>query len=121
MNDELDAMLRTDVLQPPPDFTQRVMKNLPMQIHASQLVGRTEARVTAPSDLSHAAPLESRPQIRPESRLVFRQRWRGLVMHVGWASARVLGLGLGAAVGAVVGLTQLASFVFGLWLSATAL
>ena len=82
MNDELDAMLRKDVLQPPTDFVERVMKNLPVQI-------------------------------RSESEPFFGQRLRRWVARVGLASA--------AAVGAAVGLTQLASFVFGLWLSAAVL
>ena len=97
MNDELDAMLRKDVLQPPTDFVERVMKNLPSQIPTSQMPEPAGARAATPS--------------------LFWQRPRSLVARVGLASAGAVG----AAVAAALGLTQLASFVFGLWLGAAAL
>ena len=97
MNDELDAMLRKDVLQPPADFVARVMKSLPSQIPASQMPESAGVRAATPS--------------------LFWQRQRRLFARVGLASAGAVG----AAVAAALGLTQVASFVFGLWLSAAAL
>ena len=106
MNDDLDTLLRDPFLQPPPDFAQRVMtnlavKNLPVQIPAARLPGWTEARPAA------------RPTARPGTRLHAAQLLRWLAARVGLVGAGVLGV--------VVGLSQLASFVFGLWLSAAAL
>ena len=110
MNDDLDTLLRADLLQPPPDFAQRVMtnlavKNLPVQIPAARLPGWTEARP--------AARPTARPAARPATRLHAAQLLRWLAARVGLVGAGVLGV--------VVGLSQLASFVFGLWLSAAAL
>jgi hypothetical protein len=93
MNDDLDALLRQDLLPPPPDFAQRVMKNLPTQAHASTLPGRTSAR----------------PASRPNA----GQLLRWIAARAGLVGAGVLGVGLG--------LSQLASFVFGLWLTNAAL
>ena len=113
MNDDLDTLLRKDLLQPPPDFAQRVMthlavKNLAVQIAAASLSERTEARPEARAEVRTKARPTTQPATRPQAGQLLR-----------WLTARagVLGLWLGA----VVGLTQLASFVFGLWLSATAL
>ena len=110
MNDDLDTLLRDPFLQPPPDFAQRVMtnlavKNLPVQIPAARLPGWTEARP--------AARPTARPAARPATRLHAAQLLRWLAARVGLVGAGVLGV--------VVGLSQLASFVFGLWLSAAAL
>ena len=114
MNDDLDTLLRKDLLQPPPDFAQRVMtklaaKNLAAQIATASLPGWTEAR---PEACIEARP-EARPTARPATRLHAAQLLRWLAARVGLVGAGVLGV--------VVGLSQLASFVFGLWLSAAAL
>lgn len=80
MTDDLDRLLRGDLLRPPADFSYRVMQQLPQQ------------RQTQP----HPEP----------------QRWR----RVRWlvTAAGLLGGGL-------LGLSQLVSFVFGLWLAALAI
>ena len=98
MNDDLDALLREDLLKPPPDFAKRVMKNLPVQnlpvqIPAVRLPGWTGTR----------------PAARPSA----GQLLRWVAARAGLVGAGVLGVGLG--------LNQLASFVFGLWLAAAAL
>ena len=82
MNDELDTLLQDAALQPPPDFTQRVM-------------GAIEQRTLA--------AMPTRPTRSPWRRL----RW--LV-----AASGLVGTGL-------LGLSQLASFVFGLWMASAAL
>ena len=66
-----------------------------------------------PTDFAERVMKSLPVQIHPESKPVFARRLRSLVARVGVASA--------AALGAAVGLAQLASFVFGLWLSAAAL
>ena len=62
MNDDLETLLRKNLLQPPPDFAQRVMtnlavKNLAAQIATASLPGWTEARPEA--------CIEARPEARP--------------------------------------------------------
>ena len=76
MTDDLDALLRGDLLRPPTDFVQRVMQRLP-------------------------------PQTQPRLKRWSRLRW--------FATAT------GLAGGGLLGLSQLASFVFGLWIAASAL
>ncbi|MBK9441360.1 MAG: hypothetical protein IPN53_08605 [Comamonadaceae bacterium] len=82
MNDELDTLLQDGLLQPPPDFTQRVMCAI---------------------DQRAAAATPARPARKPWQRL----RWLA-------AASGLLGTGL-------LGLSQLASFVFGLWIASAAL
>jgi hypothetical protein len=109
MNDDLDALLREDLLQPPADFTQRVMKNLPAQIQplpyatADSLPHLLAQAVQRPARHSGRAP--EGPAVWP------RLRW--LVARAGLAGGGLLGF--------VLGLDQLASFVFGLWLAGAAL
>jgi hypothetical protein len=80
MNDDLDVLLRDDLLHPPADFTRTVMQ-----------------RVTA-------LPL---PGDAPAYR-----RWR--LLRRAAAAAGLIGGGL-------LGLSQLAAYVFGLWLATTAI
>ncbi len=94
--DDLDARLHEDLLQPPLDFAQRVMKNLPVQVHASSFPAWTGTRPAAP---------------RADQLL----RW--MAARAGLVGAGVVGVGLGIG----LGLNQLASFVFGLWLTSAAL
>jgi len=82
MNDELDLLLQNDLLQPPADFTQRVMQRV-------QSLPRS------------ASPAQAR------STRWSRLRWLA-------AATGLVGTGM-------VGLSQLAGFVFGLWVTATAL
>ena len=117
MNDDLETLLRKNLLQPPPDFAQRVMtnlavKNLAVQIAAASLSEWTEARPETRAEVRTKARPTARPTTQPATRPQAGQLLRWLA-----ARAAVLGVGLGAG----AGLTQLASFVFGLWLSATAL
>lgn len=81
MHDELDTLLKQDLLEPPDGFTQQVM----------HLIS------------AHAA----HPQVAPHSLL--RQRIRWLVASVGLAGAGALGL------------TQVAGFVFGIWMASSAI
>lgn len=83
MNDDLDTLLQDASLQPPPDFTQRVMQALPQR--------------TSPP------PKPVRTVRNPWQRL----RWLA-------AAGGLVGTGL-------LGLSQLASFVFGLWIASAAL
>lgn len=83
MNDDLDTLLQAACLQPPPDFTQRVMQALPQR--------------TSPP------PQPVRTVRNPWQRL----RWLA-------AASSLVGTGL-------LGLSQLASFVFGLWIASAAL
>ena len=82
MNDDLDQLLQSDLLQPPAQFTQRVMQQL------QALPRNTSGRRLPPGLRSHL-------------------RW--LVTATGLAGAGLLGL------------SQLAAFVFGLWLASSAL
>jgi len=82
MNDELDLLLQNDLLQPPADFTQRVMQRV-------QSLPRS------------ASPAQARST-----------RWNRLR----WLAAATGLVGTG-----MVGLSQLAGFVFGLWVTAAAL
>jgi hypothetical protein len=86
MNDELDMLLQKDLLQPPPDFTQRVMQRI--------------------QTLPHSASLAASPAKAPST------RWRRL---------RWLANAAGLVGGGLLGLSQLAGFVFGLWVSASAI
>jgi hypothetical protein len=80
MNDDLDALLQDDLLQPPANFQQTVMQRIAaLPLHAG-----------APSN----------------------PRWQRLRRAA--AAAGLIGGGL-------LGLSQLAAFVFGLWLAATAI
>ena len=80
MSNDLDTLLRDDLLRPPADFARRVMEQLPLQ--------------TPP-----------RPQ---------RKRWR-------WRQLRWLAAVSGLVGGGLLGLSQLLSFVFGLWIAASEL
>lgn len=82
MNDELDTLLQDAALQPPPDFTQRVMRSIEQRTPAS---------------------MPTSPTRSPWQRL----RWLA-------AMSGLVGTGL-------LGLSQLASFVFGLWIASAAL
>ena len=82
MNDDLDLLLQNDLLQPPADFTQRVMQRV-------QSLPRS------------ASPAQARAV-----------RWRRLR----WLAAATGLVGSG-----LLGLSQLAGFVFGLWVTAAAL
>lgn len=83
MDDDLDTLLQDACLQPPADFTQRVMQALPQR--------------TTPS------PQPVRTVHSPWQQL----RWLA-------AASGLIGTGL-------LGLSQLASFVFGLWIASAAL
>jgi hypothetical protein len=83
--DDIDALLRDDLLQPPADFAERVMRRLPLQPVARQVFPRVDV-------------------------------WR----RMRWLAARA-GLVGGGVLGFLLGLDQLAAFVFGLWLSGAAL
>lgn len=93
MNDDLDVLLREDLLQPPPDFAQRVMKSLPLSSP------KRDGRILA----------NAGPAAQPAMWHRLRRLMGGAVMVSG------------AVFGSVVGLFQLASYVFGVWLSAAAL
>jgi hypothetical protein len=80
MNDELDTLLRNDLLHPPADFTRTVMQRV--------------AALPLPGD---ALP---------------HPRWRRLRRAA--AAAGLIG-------SALLGLSQLAAYVFGLWFAATAI
>ncbi len=103
MNDDLDALLREDLLQPPADFAQRVMKNLAAQIQPLPHAQADSSPRLSPPDARGRAP--EGPAVWPRLR---------------WLAARA-GLAGGGLLGFVVGLDQLASFVFGLWLAGAAL
>ncbi len=85
MNDDLEILLRTDLLRPPNDFTQRVMQRIQPRQYAT-----------------------TRTSIGLEERT---RRWNRL---------RWLAAAMGLAGGGLLGLSQLASFVFGLWLASAA-
>ena len=95
MTDDLDDLLKDDWLHPPPGFSQRVMRSL-----GAQNVG---GPITPPSHTN--TPVHA-PQTGAIS-VWHRLRWLA-------ASAGLLAGGL-------LGLSQLAGFVFGLWLTAAAL
>ena len=82
MNDDLDTLLQDACLQPPPDFTQRVMRAIEQRTPVA---------------------MPTRPTRHPWQRL----RWLA-------AASGLIGTGL-------LGLSQLASFVFGLWIASAAL
>lgn len=86
MNDELDMLLQNDLLQPPADFSQRVMQRI------QSLPQRAELAATP-------APAQS-------------IRWRRLRWLA--TAAGLVGSGL-------LGLSQLAGFVFGLWVTTSAI
>jgi hypothetical protein len=79
MNDDLDVLLKIDFLQPPADFTTRVMQRVAV------LPATQHARGRFPHRLRRVA-----------------------------AAAGVIG-------GALLGLSQLAAFVFSMWVTAAAL
>lgn len=82
MNDDLDELLRSDLLQLPAQFTRRVMQQL------QALPRNTSERRFQPG---------------------LRSQLRWLATVTGLAGAGLLGL------------SQLAAFVFGLWLASSAL
>jgi hypothetical protein len=88
MNDDLDALLRDDLLRPPTDFTQRVMQRIGQQ---------TQAQST---------PLAASPAGLRATR---------------WTRLRWLLTATGLAASGLLGLSQLASFVFGWWLVTAAI
>ena len=118
MNDDgLDALLREELLQPPTDFAQRVMKNLAAQIQPSP---HAHSHAHA-----HSSPHLS-PQAAPRPVWILGQAPKGPAVwpRVRWLAARagLVGGGLLACLlGGVLGFTQLASFVLGVWLAGAAL
>ena len=114
MNDDnLDALLRQDLLQPPTDFAQRVMKSLAAQIQP------------LPHALAHSSPqLSPHPAQRPLWTIGRAPQRPAVWPHLRWLAARagLVGGGvLGFMLGGVLGFTQIASFVFGVWLAGAAL
>lgn len=112
MNDELDALLRNDLLQPPADFALRVMTNLTLTSLTVQNLStqNTGGQIQPlPRPLPPPGWTSARPAARPGVGL--RLRW--LAARAGWVGAGLMGL--------VLGLDQLAAFVFGLWLAGAAL
>ena len=85
MNNDLDALLQTDYLDPPDDFTQRVMQRIQLRRYATPSTSIVAAERTG--------------------------RWNRL---------RWLAAATGLVGGGLLGLSQLASFVFGLWLAGSA-
>ena len=85
MNNDLDALMQTDCLDPPDDFTQRVMQRIQLRRYAAQSTSIVAAERTG--------------------------RWSRLR----WLSAAT-----GLVGGGLLGLSQLASFVFCLWLAGAA-
>jgi hypothetical protein len=85
MNDELDTLLRQDLLAPPEGFSFRVMQGIK----------------PLPLPFAPAAPRRSKPSTA--------QALRRLALRLG-----LIGAGL-------LGLSQVASFVFGVWLASSAL
>ena len=113
MNDDLDAMLREDLLRLPPDFAQRVMKNLGAQIqplpHAQANSSLHLSRQLSPPATQSSLWTRRRA---PEGPAVWpRLRW--LAARAAWFGGGLLGF--------VLGLDQLATFVFGVWLAGAAL
>ena len=110
MNDDsLDALLREELLQPPEDFAQQVMKSLAAQIQ--------------PRPHVHA---HSSPQLFPQAaQSVLRTGGRAPQASAAWPRLRLLaaraGLVGGGLLAGMLGLSQLASFVFGVWLAGAAL
>ena len=112
MNDDsLDALLREELLQPPTDFAQQVLKNLAAQIQPPPLAHAH----------AHSSPHLS-PQAVPKPVWILGQAPKGPAVwpRVRWLAARA-GLVGGGLLGGVLGLTQLASFVLGVWLAGAAL
>ena len=122
MNDDLDAMLQTDLLRPPADFTQRVMQRLAVQKLTVHNLGTQMQPRPAPSlatlphllpKPSQVPPLTSAPSPAQPAQPDLWHRLRWLAARAGLVGAGLLGF--------ILGLGQLASFVFGLWLTAAAL
>ena len=116
MNDDgLDALLREELLQPPKDFAQQVMKNLAAQIQPSP-------HAHAPAHSSpHLSPhLSRQAALRPVWILGQAPKGPAVWPRVRWLAARA-GLVGGGLLGGVLGFTQLASFVLGVWLAGAAL
>ena len=108
-DDDLDALLRQNLLQPPTDFTQRVMKNLATQIQP------------LPHSHAHSSPHRSAEAAHLPLRTSGRARQRPAVWPcLRWMAARA-GLVGGGLLGFVLGLDQLAAFVYGVWLAGAAL
>ena len=100
MTDDLDLLLRDDLLQPPTDFAQRVMNNLPQKTLPVQ---NTPWHNSAWHNVT--AQMQALPNLG--------QRLRWLAARAGWVGGGLLGF--------VLGLDQLAAFVFGVWLAGAAL
>ena len=109
MNDDLDALLRDDLLEPPSNFAQRVMDKLAAQI---QPLPRARARSSP-----HLSP---RPVHRPIWTIGRAPQGLAVWPRLRWLAARA-GLVGGGLLGFVLGLDQLAAFVFGVWLTGAAL
>lgn len=86
MKDDLNTLLQDDLLQPPPDFTQRVMQRI------QQLPQRPSLSATS---VKNRSPL--------------------------WNLLRWIATMAGLIGGGILGLSQLAGFVFAFWLTATAI
>ena len=122
MNDDLDAMLQTELLRPPADFTQRVMQRLAVQKLTVHNLGTHMQPLPAPSlaTLPHLLPQPSQVPPLTSAPSPDQPAQAGLWHRVRWLAARAGLVGAGW-LGVILGLGQLASFVFGLWLSAAAL
>ena len=118
MNDDLDAMLQTELLRPPADFAQRVMQRLAAHDMALQNPGTQMQPLPAPSPatLPHPSQLPRLTGAPSPDQPAAPDFWHRLR----WLAARA-GLVGGGLLGFILGLGQLASFVFGLWLTAAAL
>ena len=95
MTDDLDDLLKDDWLHPPPGFSQRVMQNLGVQNSGGPI----------------SPPWQSKPPIHAP---------KADTISV-WHRLRWLAASAGLLAGGLLGLSQLAGFVFGLWLTAAAL
>jgi hypothetical protein len=99
MNNDLDALLRDDLLRPPTDFTQRVMQRIEQQTQGSLMPPVMQLVVPLVVPLAASSTL---PRVTRWTRL----RW--LLTATGLAASGLLGI------------SQLASFVFGWWLVSAA-
>lgn len=105
MTDDLDALMQTNLLHPPADFTQRVMQQV-QQVHrveATQLHGPAATVLTVTT-------VATQPS-----------RWHNMGWHNTGQTVRQIAVALGLVGSALVGISQLVGFVFGLWLASAAL
>lgn len=118
MNDDLDAALQDGLLRPPADFTQRVMQRVAAQTLAAPSLGTQMQPLPAHllATLPHLLPLPSQLPPLTGAPLPAQPAHTDLGHRLRWLAARAGWVG-----GGLLGLSQLASFVFGLWLSAAAL